>query len=421
MPDTAAEAMGNDPRVDYVEQNVKGTYGTPISGTQWASWNGQYLWFLDRLDELSWANRDSLYNMCPEGRSVMAYVIDFGVWRDHSEFETPTRVVANIDFSDDRSDHNVQFGPDTTNGCHGVFGSLHGTAVASSLGGTHVGSAKPQIVSLKVFSCAGQYNGADFIDALDWINSANNPYRGQPAVINQSSYFGPWDSLFTSYGDAVDRTVRATGVPFFNSADNFATDACQFSPKNKAYTNINHNGTVFVVGATSVNPSNPSDPNDYRYQNWNTDGTARIGPESGSNGGPCVSAYAPGVSIYAATNYSTATSYTTAAGTSLSSPLVAGIAARYIESYRTQHNNVTPTYQQVYDFLLGQATTRIQLEQTAPTYWMCVFEAPGGALTAYSYADDPVICPTNYTRVQMNSATNTSNARMIYWDNGSCP
>src|SRR5581483_972666 len=148
-PPTAIEALANDPRVDYVEQNVTGAYHDPrTSATQFAWFNGNYLWHLDRLDELSWASRDGCYNMTPEGRSVYAYVIDRGVRTDHQEFETPTRVVMALDFSDDRSNHSVTYTNDTTNGCQGTYGSWHGTEVASSLAGTHVGSAKPQIVSL---------------------------------------------------------------------------------------------------------------------------------------------------------------------------------------------------------------------------------------------------------------------------------
>jgi hypothetical protein len=81
---SAIDAMAQDPRVEYAEQDVDSVVYVPASGTQYTWYdptggtNYQYLWFLDRLDEVSWANRDGLYNMCPEGRIV---------------FETPTRVV----------------------------------------------------------------------------------------------------------------------------------------------------------------------------------------------------------------------------------------------------------------------------------------------------------------------------------------
>lgn len=58
------------------------------------------------------------------------------------------------------------------------------------------------------------------------------------------------------------RTVNNTNIPFFTSADNFATDACRFSPNNRPYTRYNKTGRAFVVGGTSVGAT-ASDPNDY--------------------------------------------------------------------------------------------------------------------------------------------------------------
>jgi hypothetical protein len=427
------EALAADPRVSTVEQNIAGHLEPPrLAGTQYAWYQcptcstNQYLWSLDRLDQSTWAARDGFYNMCPEGRSVYAYVMDEGVWRDHPEFESPTRVVKNVDFSDDRANHSVNFGDDTTNGCYNpssLHGAIHGTAVATTLAGTHVGASKAKIVSLKTISCGLTWNALNNFNALDWVASADNPYRGQPAVLNHSGFLFPWDSSFSSYSTAVSRFVDSEHVPYFAAAGNYSTDACQFSPQNIAYTNINTAGKVFVVGGTSVNGQDATDGNDYRFQQWNSDGTAAIGPESGSNGGACVSSYAPAVNIYVGINdsYYSSNYYFTMTGTSFSSPMVAGLAVRYIESQRAL-TNVTPTVTQVYDFLLHQASLSpgsIQLAQTAPTYWLCV-NSLNGQLT--SYASNPGSCPSlNNGPYQMNSATNTSGARMEFWDNGTCP
>ncbi|HEV7428202.1 MAG TPA: hypothetical protein VGQ46_17735, partial [Thermoanaerobaculia bacterium] len=119
----SANAIGllaADPRVEYVEQTIHGTAPdgeANVSGQQGSWVNGNYMWHLDRLDELSYANRDASYWMCPEGRGIVAYVIDYGVYGGHSEFESPSRMVKSVDFT---SDQPQALGPDTSNGCFGT-------------------------------------------------------------------------------------------------------------------------------------------------------------------------------------------------------------------------------------------------------------------------------------------------------------
>jgi subtilisin family serine protease len=314
---------------------------------------------------------------------------------------------------------------DVTNGCGApvtrVQNSYHGTAVASVLAGTTVGAAKTQLVSLRVFDCNGNVTSGDYIEALDWIAGPNNTYRHSPGVINHSGFVPITDAMFTAYGDAVVRTVNSTNIPFFTSADNFATDACRFSPKNRPYTRTNKTGRAFVVGGTSVG-TNDTDPNDYRWQRWETvNGTLMpmIGREAGSNGGSCVSAYAPATDIYVAL-YSGSANYTRLSGTSFASPLTAAVAARYMERQRNA-TGVIPTATQVYEWLLSQSTTAVQNTATAPTYWMCARTTSGGFNIHSKYRTNPETCPEGYTLLQMPYATNTSNARMVYWDEGYCP
>lgn len=437
--EAAIARMAEDPRIDYVEQNVNtrmpeikeeappADATAPISSTQYAWFNDpvagwQYLWFLDRLDETSYALRDGTHNMCTEGRSVTAYMIDTAIWAHHPQFETPTRVVRQIDFSNDHvvDPAHPTWSNETQDGCPNSPNVWHGTATASNLAGTQIGSAKTQIVSLKVFGCDFSNNTADFIDALEWIaNPSWNPYRNQPGVINHSGYVPIWDGNFTAYSDAVDRTVRDINMPFFSSADNWGTDACRFSPKDRAYTNTNHNGTVFAVGGTSTSGVE-TDNNDYRWRTFNPDGSVRIGVESGSNGGGCISVYAPANQIYSARNDRNAASpYGWASGTSFASPITAGLAARYMERQRNI-TGVTPSYTQVYDFLLSQATTPV-LEMQTTGYWVCAQQFANGGFNSIAYQNNPGTCPNGYTGpYQFNSVGNTSNARMLYWNEGDC-
>jgi serine protease len=426
--DKNIEELTADDRIEYVEQNATGKADfedpteAPVSATQWTWWNNEYQWHLDRIDETTWAQRDGQHNMCTEGRGAVAYIIDQGIWGGHQEFiePVPTRLIRSLNFvgaANGTIETNNPCNAPTTN-----LDAYHGTAVASVLAGTTIGAAKTQMVSLRVFDCNGGANTADMVEALDWVAGPNNPYRGMPGVINHSGYVPVTDALFTAYGDAVVRTVNNTNIPFFTSADNFSTDACRFSPNNRPYTRTNKTGRAFVVAGTSLSGA-AGDNNDYRWQTWETVNgqiLPRIGRDTGSNGGPCVSAYAPACDIYIAM-YTGAAHYRRLSGTSFASPLTAAVAARYMERQRNL-TGVIPTATQVYEWLLNQSTTVVQNTNTAPTYWMCAqTTADGGFRVLSTHRTQPASCPTGFQLLQMPFATNSSNARHVYYDEGYCP
>lgn len=227
------QALAEDPLVAFVEQNFT-MDSAHVSGTQWAyDLYNNYLWHLDRVDELSWSERDWKQNMCTEGRSIVAYVIDTGVRADHEQFEVPSRVVLSMNFSADRLDKVSTHEADATNACMNIVPNVneiarstrwHGTAVASVLGGTQVGVAKPRIVSLRVARCSdGLIEAQNLINALNWIGSTppprnrlGDPYGSQPGVINHSGYLPPWDGGFATYGVAVAGSVDRLGKPFLH-------------------------------------------------------------------------------------------------------------------------------------------------------------------------------------------------------------
>lgn len=425
------DRLAEDARVDVVEQNIQGHAIFPVSGTQYSTYNGQYLWFLDRLDAPTWADRNNTYNMCPEARNVYAYVLDTGAWNLHPEFEYPytgvSRVVKGLNFAYDRpTTYPVTEYVQNDGGCGDTSQGFHATAVAASLAGTHIGSSKAQIVSLQVISCStGDANFADYFDALNWIDSPDNPYRFQagtsvrnPALVNQSNFVPAWTSYYSSYQLAVKQFVLNTDIPFFKSADNFNADACQFSPNQGAYTNVTRantgvplsdRGTVFVVGGM-YNQDN--DNTNYRW--WQGAGGVSYGFGAGSNSGACVSIYAPAVSIYVAQNTSSQP-YTFYNGTSFAAPLVAGMAARYL-STNTPSGAAPPHYYDVYNFFLNQATQPITGPNTTEQ-WACGY----GATLAQFYNYDPGTCPQGYTKVHYDAVGNSSNAKVAFWNTGTCP
>jgi hypothetical protein len=92
---------------------------------------------------------------------------------------------------------------------------------------------------------------------------------------------------------------------------------------------------------------------------------------------------------------------------------------------------IIPGATEVYDFLLAQSQSVVQNTNTAPTYWMCLLEQqlPDGSQKLAdwaTYPSNPGTCPTVLGYQSLGPyyypyATNTSDARMLFWDNGSCP
>jgi subtilisin family serine protease len=274
VPAGRLNALRNDPRVAYVEEDgVVTTLTTQSSAT----------WGLDRTDQRA-LPLNSTYNYTRTGLGVRAYIIDTGIRSTHTE------IVGRVVGGTDRVDG--QLPADDCNG--------HGTHVAGTVGGATYGVAKAvTLVAVRVLDCNGSGTWSGVIAGIDWVTADHQ--AGQPAVANMS--------LGGGASTAVDTAVRnsiADGVTYAIAAGNgnasgIAQDACRYSPAR-------------VTQAITVSATDSTD----RKASW-------------ANYGSCVDLFAPGVSITSAWK-DTDTTTRTISGTSMATPHTAGVAALFLQS-----------------------------------------------------------------------------------------
>ena len=173
----------------------------------------------------------------------------------------------------------------------------HGTHVASLACGKQYGVAKKaNCYSVRVLNCS---NSAPWSVIIDGLNSAatnitnKNPRR--PAIISMS-LGGP----YTISVNNVSSNIVNMGIPIIAAAHNFGVDACDYSPAS-------------APGVITVASSAQGDHASFF-----------------TNGGSCVNIFAPGSDIIAA-DYKCSGCTISFSGTSMSTPLVSGVVALYLQ------------------------------------------------------------------------------------------
>jgi subtilisin family serine protease len=234
------------------------------------------------------------------GAGVDAYIVDTGIYTEHSDFEG-----------------RAEWGTDTVDTpSPKTDGNGHGTHVAGTVISKTYGLAKKaHAIAVKVLGASGSGTTAGVIAGVDWVaNHHATKKNGKNSVANMSLGGGYSAAL----NNAVDGAVEA-GVAFAVAAGNENQDACNVSPASAKKP-------VTVGSSTNV------DGRSY-FSNW----------------GKCVHVFAPGSDI-TSTWIGGKTATNTISGTSMASPHVCGVLARY----RAAHPSATA--QQAQEFVIKSAT-----------------------------------------------------------------
>ncbi|CAH2350673.1 subtilase-type proteinase Rrt12p [[Candida] railenensis] len=232
---------------------------------------------LGRICQKDTLHQTSPFNYCyDEGTEVLAYVIDSGINIHHPEFGG--RAEAGADFTGE--------GPGDFNG--------HGTHVAGLIGSETFGSSKSvKIIEVKALNFMGSGTLSSIISSIEFcVNHRES--SGLPGVANLS--------LGAPRNRALNRAINAaadTGLVIVVAAGNDNSDACGTSPASAS--------RAITVGAIDDIDDSLS-----IFTNW----------------GGCVDIFSSGVEVDSIDYASAGPSKKS--GTSMASPIVAGLAANLL-------------------------------------------------------------------------------------------
>lgn len=237
------------------------------------------------------------------GYSVNAYIIDTGIFKDHHQFQGRAHFGADL----------VGEGPGDFNG--------HGTHVAGIVGSEEFGVAKEvRLIEVKALNKVGQGNLTTVLSAIEFsVKHCRRSRRGCVANLSLGSFRN------TVLNQAVEAAMES-GLVVVAAAGNSNANACWSSPASSP--------AAITVGAFDDR----------------TDTIARF-----SNWGSCVDIFAPGVTVESLSNVPPFEPVTYS-GTSMASPIVAGLAALLLDS------GVEP--RDIKTAIIGLATDGVFLKRT---------------------------------------------------------
>jgi len=194
MSEADAEAMSQDYRVKFVEEDGVVTSDTTQTNPPWG---------LDRIDQRN-IPLSGTYTYNWTGSGVRVYVIDTGIRTTHTQFGGRASNVFDA-FGGNGAD------------CNG-----HGTHVSGTVGGSTYGVAKGALLrGVRVLNCSGSGSTSGVIAGVDWVRQNHIA----PAVANMSL----GGSASTALDNAVNNLSNA-GVAIAVAAGNSNANACNSSP-----------------------------------------------------------------------------------------------------------------------------------------------------------------------------------------------
>ncbi|KAI0735129.1 serine protease [Earliella scabrosa] len=277
----ALNALRANPDVESIAEN--GLFSISCTQTN-APWGLQRITQVNRTDN----QNPSLLNFKytseePQGEGVDIYILDTGIMLSHSEFEG-------------RATWGMSVGTFPTQDDNG-----HGTHLAGIAGGATFGAAKKaNLIAVKVIGKSGVGQAADIISGLNFV-ARQATATGHSSVANLS-FNGP-------ASDSMDAAVTALinkGIHVVAAAGNKNTDAGLSSPARVE--------AAITVGASTIADARQAD----------------------SNFGAVVDLFAPGENIISA-GIASDTATAVMSGSSMATPLVAGIIAYSITAQGQAH------------------------------------------------------------------------------------
>ncbi|KAI1000240.1 Subtilisin-like protease 2 [Podosphaera aphanis] len=257
-------AIASAPEIEYIERDIRMTASDLTTQS-----NSPY--GLGSISHSSAASTTSYVYDKTGGQGITVYIVDTGIYADHSEFGGRASLGANFIPGSADTDENG-----------------HGTHCAGTIGGATYGVAKnATLVGVKVLDADGSGSNSGVISGIDWV--AKN--AGGTGVLSMS-LGGSYSSALNS---AVSSTIN-TGVTVVVAAGNDNANAAFYSPASAA--------AAITVGAIGQNNAKASF----------------------SNYGSVIDVFAPGVNILSSW-IGSKTATNTISGTSMATPHVAGLAA----------------------------------------------------------------------------------------------
>lgn len=283
-PDEAARLRAH-PLVARVEPDVTGAVAMMPDATP-ADPNSPNPWALRRISQAN--GLAPAFDPCgADGTGVTIVVIDSGINPNHTEFAGRIRRIENF-FTGQGSDA----GRD-------IYG--HGTHVAGCAAGATTGPAPGAgIVSLAVSDTNGRFAFSAAVAALNWTLIPGNV--ALPAVVNMS-LTGPHRGASAGVFEEAIANVMLNGIPVVVAAGNDSWPVSWGYPAASAFT--------LTVGAADIDDH----------------------PAVFSNFGPEVSLWSPGTGILAADWKDAPNGLKLSRGTSMASPIAAGVAALYLQRH----------------------------------------------------------------------------------------